>query len=370
MSDSRAPVSRNRLLEARALYRSTGRKVVSTNGCFDLLHTGHVRFLSQAKSLGDVLVVALNSDASVRRLKGEGRPVVPEAERAEMLLSLRWVDHVILFDDLLPTALLAELQPDIHCKAGDYIPGSLPEADAVRASGGEVRILPLVPGISTTRLLERACSAMGAGAGVRLPGAGVDEEIITELLSGANVLRQTAYRLCEPIARAAAIISEAVKSGRKILLCGNGGSAAMAQHLAAEMVGRFRQEREPWPAVALTADTAVMTAVGNDYGFEEIFVRQVAALGARGDVLVAMSTSGASRNILRAVETARDGGLFTIGLTRSTPNPLATSVDLSLCVPAEETSHLQQAHLALLHVISGLVERMLSDTASQSVKKA
>jgi rfaE bifunctional protein nucleotidyltransferase chain/domain len=135
--------------------REGGGRVVFTNGCFDLLHVGHVRTLQQARRLGEVLIVGLNTDASVRRLKGEGRPVVPQEERAELIDALACVDYVTLFDELTPERILESLRPDIHVKGGDYRAEELPETTVVRRWGGEVVILPFTPGRSTTGLLRR-----------------------------------------------------------------------------------------------------------------------------------------------------------------------------------------------------------------------
>jgi rfaE bifunctional protein nucleotidyltransferase chain/domain len=146
------------LLALREVYRQAGRTVVWTNGCFDLLHAGHVRSLQAARRLGDVLIVGLNSDASVRRLKGSGRPILPEQDRAEVLAALECVAHVLVFDDLLPTATLELLRPEVHCKGADYAPPHgkpIPERAAVEAYGGRVEFLPLVPGLSTTELIQR-----------------------------------------------------------------------------------------------------------------------------------------------------------------------------------------------------------------------
>ncbi len=136
-------------------HRKRGEKIVTTNGVFDVLHVGHVRYLQQARALGDVLVVGLNTDACTRRLKGESRPFVPEAERAELLIALRCVDYVTLFDDATPVRLLEALRPDIHTKGGDYDVEALPETPIVRGHGGEVVILPFTDGHSTTDLAER-----------------------------------------------------------------------------------------------------------------------------------------------------------------------------------------------------------------------
>ena len=143
------------LRRERERLRREGRRVVFTNGCFDLLHPGHVRFLQQAKALGDVLIVAINSDASVRALKGPDRPIFPERERAEMLAALEAVDYVTIFDDLTPRALIADLLPDVLVKGGDWPPGEIVGRDAVEAAGGRVLSLPYHEGYSTTRVIQR-----------------------------------------------------------------------------------------------------------------------------------------------------------------------------------------------------------------------
>jgi D-beta-D-heptose 7-phosphate kinase / D-beta-D-heptose 1-phosphate adenosyltransferase len=136
-------------------YRRAGRRIVFTNGCFDVLHRGHVQYLEQAKRLGDVLVVALNSDASVARLKGPGRPVNGETDRACLLAALTSVDHVVLFDEDSPRQLLELVRPDLYVKGGDYLPEMLPEAALVRELGGEIRILDYVRDRSTSEIIQR-----------------------------------------------------------------------------------------------------------------------------------------------------------------------------------------------------------------------
>src|SRR5262249_53462831 len=139
-------------------YRNERKKVVWTNGCFDLLHVGHVRNLQAARKLGDVLVVGLNSDGSVARLKGPGRPIVPAAERAEVLAAFECVDHVVIFDEPTPEISLERLTPDVHCKGADYAPPHgkpIPEAKIVAAYGGRIEFLPMWPSLSTTDLIQR-----------------------------------------------------------------------------------------------------------------------------------------------------------------------------------------------------------------------
>jgi rfaE bifunctional protein nucleotidyltransferase chain/domain len=146
---------------ARAVRRAqaAGRRAVFTNGCFDLLHRGHTRYLEQARALGDLLIVAVNSDASVRRLKGAGRPVVPAAERAEVLAALACVDLVLIFDDLDPARVIRAVRPDVLVKGGDWPVDQIVGAGFVRSTGGKVRSLPYVQGASTSELIRRVISA-------------------------------------------------------------------------------------------------------------------------------------------------------------------------------------------------------------------
>jgi D-sedoheptulose 7-phosphate isomerase len=159
--------------------------------------------------------------------------------------------------------------------------------------------------------------------------------------------------------RAVQCCADSLRSGGKLLFAGNGGSAAEAQHFSAEMVGRFLKERHPLPAVALNTDTSAITAIGNDYGFEQIFSRQVQALGRKGDVLIAMSTSGRSKNILEAMKTARSLGMVSIALTGQAPRDMKTLADIILAVPSGHTPQIQEGHLVLGHLLCGLVENQI-----------
>ncbi len=148
-------------LDGRHTWRTQGSKVVFTNGCFDLLHAGHVTYLSQAKALGDKLVLGLNSDKSIRTIKGDSRPLVSLDNRVILLDALSMIDMIVSFDEATPVALIQALKPDIHVKGGDYQPDALPEYPVVKRYGGEVRILSFVEGLSTTRLVDRIRSLPG-----------------------------------------------------------------------------------------------------------------------------------------------------------------------------------------------------------------
>jgi D-sedoheptulose 7-phosphate isomerase len=152
----------------------------------------------------------------------------------------------------------------------------------------------------------------------------------------------------------------AISGGKKLLVCGNGGSAADAQHFAAELVGRFERERRAWPAIALTTDTSVLTAIGNDYSFETIFPRQVEALGTSGDILLCLSTSGNSLNVIRAVEVGKANNLKTIGLLGKGGGPFREAVDLSIVVDAHVTARIQEAHGFILHFWCSMIEERIT----------
>jgi len=188
------------------------------------------------------------------------------------------------------------------------------------------------------------------------------ERIVRNAFADTVALHQRVQREGgEAIAAAADALLSALRDGRTVLVCGNGGSAADAQHFAAELVGRFALERRAWPALALTTDTSALTAIGNDHGFDRVFARQVEAHGRPGDVLVGISTSGGSPNVLAAVETARSRGLVTIGLTGRDGGALGRAVDVHLNVPSPSTARTQEVHITLLHVLCELVEQELVD---------
>lgn len=194
--------------------------------------------------------------------------------------------------------------------------------------------------------------------------ATAEERAIAELIEGSEVLRQTAYALAPAIVIVAEHIISALQAGGKLMTCGNGGSAADAQHFAAELVGRFRRERPGWSAMALTVDASVLTSLSNDFGFEQVFARQVQALGRPGDILVAISTSGQSKNVLAAVEVASALGIRTVGLTGEGVSELGRVVDHHLAVPSANTAFIQQGHMAVIHALCELIEERLSGEIS------
>ena len=192
----------------------------------------------------------------------------------------------------------------------------------------------------------------------RKPAGVTDADRVRRALERAASLHQrVAASEADAVARAAALIRAALGEGRQVLVFGNGGSATDAQHFAAELVGRFGIERRGLPVVALTADSAILTSVANDYGFDAVFARQVEALGRKGDVAIGITTSGTSPNVNRALRQARDAGLVTIGLTGRDGGETKDLVDVPVTVPGETSAEVQEVQRTLLHVMCDLIER-------------
>jgi len=175
-------------------------------------------------------------------------------------------------------------------------------------------------------------------------------------------------KLLKLIAQVAGEFARALAKGRKILLFGNGGSAADAQHIAAEFVGRYMMERAPLPAIALTTDTSALTAIGNDYAFEDVFSRPLEALGSKGDIAVGFSTSGKSPNVLKAFAAARKKKMITVGFTSKNGQALKNQSDYCFCVPSAATPRIQECHTLIAHIICDISENMLAASRHKSGK--
>jgi D-sedoheptulose 7-phosphate isomerase len=185
------------------------------------------------------------------------------------------------------------------------------------------------------------------------------ESLLAAVEESLDLKRSFFEEQAATVLEAGSLLVEAFRAKRKLLVFGNGGSAADAQHFAAELVNRFRYDRPGLPAIALTTDSSILTSVGNDLDFQSLFSRQIEALGVEGDVACAISTSGHSPNVIKGVEAARDRGLRTLGLAGRDGGKLATMVDLSLTVPHRETSRVQEVHAMLIHFLCQIVEESL-----------
>ena len=333
--------------------------VVFTNGCFDIIHPGHIDLLQRARELGTKLIVGINSDSSVRRIKGSPRPYFPQEDRAAILKSLRSVDEVLIFDESTPERLISEIKPDVLIKGGDWQTDEIVGADFVQSYGGRVLSIPLKDGYSSTAAVEKIKQNFGEKPAVdRGEQCGLIEKSFAAHIETIEKLLDSEV---EHIERCAEVIYETFANGNKVLLCGNGGSAADAQHIAAEFVGRFETERKALPAIALTTDTSALTALANDYNYERVFSRQVEALAQAGDLLIAISTSGNSRNVNSAVMTARGKGCRTLGLTGATGKKLASLCDNAILVPAERTARAQESHIFIAHLWCEMIDAKLKN---------
>lgn len=184
--------------------------------------------------------------------------------------------------------------------------------------------------------------------------------IQSEFQKHREVLEETASMLEPVIEQAGELIVNTLKAGNKILLFGNGGSAGDAQHIAAELTGRYKTERRGLPAIALTTDTSALTAIGNDYGYDRIFDRQVEALGNEGDLLIGISTSGNSRNVLRALAYGKDNGMNTIGLAGKGGGDMRPLCDINIIIPSKDTARIQEMHIMIGHILCGIVDSAIS----------
>ena len=197
--------------------------------------------------------------------------------------------------------------------------------------------------------------------------AALSARVSAQFAESAQLKLEAARSLTAPITRASELLADTLKSGGKVLACGNGGSAADAQHFAAELMNRFEVERAPLAAVALTTDTSTLTSIANDYAYEQVFSKQVRGIGRRGDALLAISTSGNSRNVVEAIQVAHELGLRVVALTGAGGGKIAGLVagtDVHICVPHKRTARIQEVHLLALHCLCDGIDFQLSARAS------
>ena len=328
--------------------------IVFTNGCFDILHPGHIDLLERAKDLGTKLIVGINSDQSVRKIKGPGRPFMTETERAAVLMGLRAVDEVRIFDEMTPENLIREIKPDVLVKGGDWKPEEIVGSDFVLRNGGQVHSLPLLGSFSTSGIAERICSpgrTQPKLANLSLlapsPNTNVRSRSLSNNTPMRSMMRRYNYRYCSLQPK-----GHDLWKRRK--------HPPHPQHIAAEFVGRYETERAALPAIPLTTDTSALTALANDYDFERIFARQIEALANEGDCLIAISTSGNSPNILAAVMAARKKNCKVVGMAGANGKKLAGLSDACLLVPSVRTARIQEAHITVAHVWCEMVDDAVS----------
>jgi D-sedoheptulose 7-phosphate isomerase len=185
------------------------------------------------------------------------------------------------------------------------------------------------------------------------------EEICRQLTDHRKVIELLELQLSDKIEKSVDLLVTTLNQGHKVLIMGNGGSAADSQHFAAEVVGRFKMERRGLPAIALTTDSSILTALGNDYGYDLVFRRQVEALAQKGDLVIGISTSGTSKNIYLALELAKESGCSTIGLLGKDGGTIRELVDIALVIPSDDTPRIQEGHLTIIHILCDLLEKKI-----------
>lgn len=316
--------------------------VVFTNGCFDILHPGHLDLLEKAKKLGTKLIVGINSDDSVRAIKGSPRPFVSQNDRAEMLLGLRSVDEVMIFDEPTPQQIIEKIKPDVLIKGGDWAVDQIIGADFVVKNGGRVFSIPLKEGYSTTAIVEKVSSKFEVQSS-KAKASSVENGLVEHLEIFRNLLDND----ISAIEKCGNIIVESIKRGDKIMLCTDDESAGDAHHLAAELNKQCERNRQRTQAIALTADAYASNAIGSNYDLGGNFARQVEAQASEGDVLVGISTSGNSPSVISAVMHGRAKKCLTIGLTGAKGKKLASLCDASILVPSDRISRIREAHIII-----------------------
>ncbi|MEJ7860021.1 MAG: SIS domain-containing protein [Pyrinomonadaceae bacterium] len=328
---------------------------VFTNGCFDIIHPGHIDFLRRAGELGTNLIVGINSDSSIRAIKGKSKPYMNEIDRKAILQAIKFVDQVYIFNETTPESLIKKINPDVLVKGGDWTVDEIVGSDFVLKKGGKVLSLALLENYSSSSIAEKIKNSEVKNL-PQIQEKNGSRVVVNALKTHIQIFEQLLKSEIFIIEECAELIYRTFLNGNKVLICGNGGSAADAQHIAAEFVGRYEVERKALPVIALTTDTSALTALANDYSFEKIFSRQIEALGAKNDLLIAISTSGNSSNVNAAVMSARQIGCKTIGLTGSKGKKLASLCDTSILVPATRTARIQEAHIAIGHIWCEIID--------------
>jgi rfaE bifunctional protein nucleotidyltransferase chain/domain len=335
-------------------YRAQGKTIVTANGCFDLLHFGHLSLLMGAKSLGDILIVGVNSDRIVKKIKGADRPVFLEKERASLLVSLEYVDHVIVYDDILPNDLLGRIRPDTHCISGEYAQKKLPEKAIVEISGGKIEVLPFIPGYSTTNIIQKIDRHQIDPGAQASPSKGKDA-ITDYLFESSNHIRCLAYQHGDTLTRIAGQMANVIKSNKKIIFCGDVGSDADAQRFATELNRRFSPGSKRLPATSVSSNHSVISDIDND----DVFSRPLKAGGKPGDLLIILTANGNSKAIVMAGETAREIGMQVFGFTSNPDSPLHSLCEEILSIDSQKTTMIQQGFFTAFNGIYSLLEQLL-----------
>jgi rfaE bifunctional protein nucleotidyltransferase chain/domain len=320
--------------------------VVFTNGCFDILHPGHIELLKQAKALGTKLIVGINSDNSVKAIKGHSRPVVSENDRAEVLRGLSSVDEVVIFNEPTPQTIIEKLKPNILVKGGDWAVEEIIGADFVKKNGGKVYSIPFRNGYSTSSIIEKIESQND-----EIEDRNADFSVVENGLSEhLQLTKKLLDNEVNSIQNCGKIIVEALKLGNNIFLCGNENSTQVAQIIAGELLKRVRKEGNEIKVFTSSE------AISNDVGDEKKLFRQLNSKANKGDVLIGISNTGNSSDINSAMIEARQKGCLTIGLTGADGKKIASLCDAAVLIQSTHNLRIQEAHLTIGNLWSEMVE--------------
>lgn len=326
-------------------------KTVFTNGCFDILHPGHIDLLQRAKELGDRLIVAINSDASVSQIKGSGRPIVDQASRKAVLLGLRSVDEVHIFDELTPERIIKQIKPDVLVKGGDWRADEIIGADFVVENGGKVVSLPLLNGYSSTRVLERILSERVSNPTLDGHGTGKIETSISEHIEVFNLLLDGSL---EAIGDCAEIILETFRSDNRMVICSEDAGSATAHYCASIMGEWYDNGQRPLPMMIVKPDGSTPRISGDSEG---ALYGQVDSFPAPGDCLIVISSNRESDNLIGTVMDARRNNCKIVSLVGSEGKKIASLSHAAVMIPSLNIRRIQEACIAIIHIWSEYFQR-------------
>lgn len=309
--------------------------VVFTNGCFDILHPGHIELLKQAKALGTKLIVGINSDKSVRTIKGSSRPIVSENDRAEVLRGLSSVDEVVIFNEPTPEKIIESIKPNVLVKGGDWAIDEIIGADFVKKNGGKVYSIPFKNGYSTSSIIEKIESQSDETEDLISKFSAIENGLNEHLQLTKNLLENEV----NVIQDCGTIIVEAIKRGNKIFLCGDEDCAQITQNIAAELLKRVITEESQIKVLAFSE------AINEKSQFKRNISEQIDSLLAKDDVLIGISNTESSTNLNSAMILARQKSCQTIALTGT--KKLASLCDAAVLVPSVSDLRIQEAHLTI-----------------------
>lgn len=336
-------------------------KTVFTNGCFDILHPGHIDLLQRAKKLGDRLIVAINSDASVSQIKGSGRPIVDQASRKAVLLGLRSVDEVHIFNELTPERIIKQIKPDVLVKGGDWRADEIIGADFVVGNGGKVVSLPLLSGYSSTRVLERILGKRERDEMLDEHGSGMIETSISEHIEVFNLLSDGSINA---IGNCAEIILETFRSDNRIVICSNDTGSASAHYCASILGEWYNNGTRRLPAIIIKADGSTPSMIGDR---EAALYSQVESFPSSGDCLVVISSNRESDNLIGTVMDARRNNCKIVALVGPEGKKIASLSHAAIMIPSLHIRRIQEAHIAIIHVWSEYFQRNSSE-ANEPIK--